>query len=61
MARLFLQQFEMSSVTFDFVLRNRSLAVAIVLIVASAVVAQWPGLRTLRRLDIAQVVRERSE
>ncbi len=61
MAGLFLEQFEMSSVTFDFVLLNRSLAIAIVLIVASAVVAQWPGLRTLRRLDIAQVVRERSE
>ena len=61
LARSFLQQFDTDSITFDFVLHGRSLALAIGLVLVSAIVAQWPGLRALRRLNIASVVRERSE
>ncbi len=61
MARAFLTQFETESFTFDFLLTNRSLLLSIGLVLAAALLAQWPGLRALNRLDLAAVVRERSE
>ncbi len=61
MARAFLTQFETESFSFDFLLTNRSLALSVALVVAAALLAQWPGLRALGRIDLAAVVRERSE
>lgn len=61
LARLFLTQFETESFVFDFVLHPRSIVIAVVLIVVSALVAELPGLRALGRLNLAEVVRERSE
>jgi putative ABC transport system permease protein len=57
----FVGQFDTESLAFELVLRNRSIAVAVVLVLASAMLAQWPGLRALARLDLATVMRERSE
>ncbi|MDJ0767205.1 MAG: FtsX-like permease family protein [Ilumatobacter sp.] len=57
----FIGQFDMESLAFQLALRDRSLVVAIVLVLGAALVAQWPGLRSLRRLDLATVVRERCE
>jgi putative ABC transport system permease protein len=61
MARAFLGQFETESFTFDLVLLPRSILLAVGLVVVSGLLAQWPGLRSLDRLDLASVVRERSE
>lgn len=60
-ATVFLSQFETESFVFDFALRGRSVGLAVALVVMSSIVAQVPGLRSLSRLDLAAVVRERSE
>lgn len=51
-----------SSDLFDFSLQMRgtSLLFAALAIVITALVAQWPALRAVRRIDIAGVVRERA-
>ncbi|MEZ5170617.1 MAG: FtsX-like permease family protein [Acidimicrobiia bacterium] len=51
-----------SSDLFDFSLqmRSTSLFFAAVAIVVTALVAQWPALRAVRRIDIAAIVRERA-
>ncbi len=61
MARAFLGQFDTESFSFDLVLLPRSVLLAVVLVVVSGLLAEWPGLRSLDRLDLAAVVRERSE
>ncbi len=47
---------------FDFSLHMRAttLVIAAVAILVTAILSQWPGLRAIARLDIAQVVRERA-
>lgn len=59
-AGAFLQSF--SSDQFDFSLQMRATTpiLAALAILAVALLSQWPGLRMLRRLDLAAVVRERS-
>lgn len=60
-ARFFIGQFDTESFSFDLVVHPRSVVLAIGFVVVAALVAQWPGLRALDRLDLASVVRERSE
>lgn len=45
--------------SLDLVVRPSTLVVSAAVILAVAGVSQWPGLRAVRRLDIARVVRER--
>jgi putative ABC transport system permease protein len=60
-ARQFIGQFDTESFSFELVLRSRSILLAVVLVVASTMLAQWPGLRALGRLDLATVLSERSQ
>jgi len=56
----FMSQFNNESFSFDMVLKGRSMALAVVLVLGVAVLAQLPGLRRVDRLDLPSVVRERS-
>ena len=46
--------------SFDLHMRPTTLLFSALALVLVALVSQWPGLRGVRRLDVAQVVRERS-
>ncbi len=59
-ARLFLASFASDSFTFDLQIRTSTLVLSSLAILAVALLSERPGLRAVKRLDIAQVVRERS-
>lgn len=59
-AGAFVRQFSTEQFVLDPVLRPASLASAVLVLVACAVVAQLPGLRRLDRLDLPAKVRERA-
>ncbi len=56
--RLMLDSFSSDMFRLDMVVRPLTLVLSAAAIVAVAVISQWPGLRSVRRLDIASVVRE---
>ncbi len=56
--RLMLDSFSSDMFRLDMVVRPLTLALSAAAILAVAVLSQWPGLRSVRRLDIATVVRE---
>jgi putative ABC transport system permease protein len=58
--RAYLASYSNDQMRFDLVVRPLTLAVSAVAILAVAALSQWPGLRAVGRLDLAQAVRERS-
>ena len=52
--------FESDMFQFDLYLRPTTYVFAALAMVTVALVAQWPGLRMVQRLQIAQIVKERS-
>ncbi len=59
--RAFLQTYTNDQFRLDMVVNPWTLVAASVAILAVAVISQWPGLRAVKRLDIAAVVRERAQ
>lgn len=60
LAALFMGQFSNDQFSFDLQMRTSTLVLSAVAIVVVALLSQLPGLRALRRLDVARVVRERA-
>lgn len=58
--RAFLASYSSDQFRLDLVVRPLTLVVSALAILAVAALSQWPGLRAIGRLDLAQVVRERS-
>lgn len=56
--RLMLDSFSSDMFRLEMVVRPLTLALSAAAIIAVAVLSQWPGLRSVRRLDVASVVRE---
>jgi putative ABC transport system permease protein len=59
-ARWFMASFTSDLFTFNLQMRASTLALSALALLIVALISQRPGLRALGRLDIAQVVRERS-
>jgi len=59
-SRLFLASFESDAFSFDLQIRASTLVLSALAILAVSLLSQYPGLRAVRRLDIAKVVRERA-
>ena len=59
-SRLFLASFGNDSFSFDLQVRASTLILSAVAILLVSLLSERPGLRAVRRLDIAQVVRERA-
>lgn len=60
LARLFMEQFSYDWFSFEIEARTSSFVLASLAILLVALLSQLPGLRAVKRLDIAGVVRERS-
>ena len=59
-SRLFLASFNSDSFSFDLQVRASTLVLSAVAILAVSLLSEWPGLRAVKKLDIARVVRERA-
>jgi len=59
-ARLFLASFASDAFTFNLQIRTSTLILSSLAILAVSLLSERPGLRAVRRLDIAEVVRERA-
>jgi putative ABC transport system permease protein len=59
-SRLFLASFSSDSFSFDLQIRASTLVFSALAILAVSLLSEWPGLRAVKKLDIAQVVRERA-
>jgi putative ABC transport system permease protein len=59
-ARLFLASFTSDEFSFELQIRASTLVLSSLAILAVSLLSEWPGLRAVRRLDIARVVRERA-
>ncbi len=59
-ARLFMASFSSDQFDFDLEIRTSTFVLSAVAVLLVALLSQWPGLRGVRRLDIAEIVRERS-
>ncbi len=59
-ARLFLASFASDEFSFELEIRTSTLVLSSLAILAVALLSERPGLRSVRRLDIAEVVRERA-
>ncbi len=60
LARLFMAQFDNDQFDFSLQMRASTLVFAALAILIVALLSQLPGLRAVRRLDVAEVVRERA-
>jgi putative ABC transport system permease protein len=60
LARLFMGQFSYDWFSFEVEARTSTFVLSSIAILAVALLSQLPGLRAVKRLDIAKVVRERS-
>ncbi|MDH4159888.1 MAG: FtsX-like permease family protein, partial [Actinomycetota bacterium] len=60
-ASVFMSSFSSDLFQFDLVVRPRTLVATAVAMVAVALLSQIPGIRSVGRLDIGRVVRERSQ
>lgn len=56
----FLRSFSSDQFTLTLVVLPRTLVISAVVMLLVVGLSQWPGLRALRRMDLAQVVRERA-
>jgi putative ABC transport system permease protein len=59
-ARLFLASFGSDAFSFDLQIRTSTLVLSSLAILAVSLLSERPGLRAVKRLDIAKVVRERA-
>jgi len=59
-SRLFLASFGSDSFSFDLQIRASTLVLSALAILAVSLLSEWPGLRAVKKLDIARVVRERA-
>jgi len=59
-SRLFLASFESDAFSFDLQIRTSTLVLSSLAILAVSLLSERPGLRAVKKLDIAQVVRERA-
>ena len=59
-SRLFLASFNSDSFSFDLQIRATTLVFSALAILAVSLLSERPGLRAVKRLDIAEVVRERA-
>ena len=59
-AKLMLNSYSSDQFTLNLVVSPWIVLIAVVAILFVAALSQWPGLRAIRRMDIAQVVRERA-
>jgi putative ABC transport system permease protein len=59
-ARLFMAQFSTDWFSFGVQARTSTFVISALAILAVAVLSELPGLRAVKRLDVAEVVRERS-
>jgi putative ABC transport system permease protein len=59
-SRLFLASFSSDAFSFELQIRASTLILSAVAILAVSLLSERPGLRAVKRLDIAQVVRERA-
>ena len=55
-----LQTYSSDQFTLDLHFRASTLLLSVGIIMLVAALSQWPGLRAIRRMDVAQVVRERA-
>ncbi len=60
LARFFMQQFSYDWFSFEVDARGSTFVLSSVAILVVALLSQLPGLRAVKRLDVARVVRERS-
>jgi putative ABC transport system permease protein len=60
LARVFMGQFSSDQFSFELQMRASTPILASVAILVVALISQLPGLRAVRRLDVARVVRERA-
>jgi putative ABC transport system permease protein len=60
MAKLFMEQFQTDWFSFELEMYPSTFVFAALAILAVALLSQLPGLRAVKRLDIAEVVRERA-
>lgn len=60
LSALFLSTFNNDSFTFDFSIRPVTIAIAVLAMFAVALLSLIPGVRSIKRLDIAAVARERA-
>jgi putative ABC transport system permease protein len=59
-SRLFLASFESEAFSFELQIRASTLVLSAIAILAVSLLSERPGLRAVKRLDIARVVRERA-
>ncbi len=59
-SRLFMSSFNSDAFTFDLQIRTSTLVLSSLGILAVSLLSERPGLRAVKRLDIARVVRERA-
>jgi putative ABC transport system permease protein len=60
LAAIFMASFNSDLFTFTLHIRWTTLALSAAAMVVVALLSQWPGVRTVGRIDVARVVRERS-
>jgi len=60
-ARLFMAMFSSDLFSFDLAMRPTTPVLVAVALLVAALLSQWPVLRAVDRIDIAKVVRERSQ
>jgi putative ABC transport system permease protein len=59
-AAWFMQSYSSDMFTFDLMMNPMSLVISAIAMVVVALISAWPAIRTVDRLDLATVVRERS-
>jgi putative ABC transport system permease protein len=59
-AAWFMQSYSSDMFTFDLEMNPMSLVISAIAMVVVALISAWPAIRTVDRLDLATVVRERS-
>jgi putative ABC transport system permease protein len=59
-AALFMSTFSSDQFSFDLQMRTSTLILSAVAVMAVALLSQIPGLRAVRRIDVAEIVRERA-
>ncbi len=58
---LFMRSFSSDLFQFNLQMKTSTLIISAVAILVVALISQWPGLRAMKRFEIAKVVRERSQ
>jgi len=59
-AAVFMDSFSSDQFSFALQMRGSTLVLSALAILGVALLSQWPGLRAVRRIDVARVVRERA-